>query len=251
MLAWSMAASAAGGYWLSTIARPVELRIERFERATSKWISEKRGEGAMFAAEIPQVVGGCSEQAMAAMNRALLELAEMRYEGLTHRTMDQQAARLLRGWRECRDEDPTGASSARSWTRREAKVLLNDGEVLSVQVSEAWYSGGAHCNYCSKQASFDVRSGRTLTVADVIGPGEQRALAQVVVDGLVAAGEGVWRSDDQALLDTVARFRNVAVVEEGLLFVFDPYEIAPFSAGTIRYTVPWSELSSLARRSSE
>ena len=248
--AWSavvvgVAASGVGGYWLVRADRPVVIEVGRFERSTPTWISEHEGEGASFTADVPRVVGGCSQAAQDILNQALVELVEMRYEGLTHRTMAQQAERLVKTWRDCRDEDPDGASSARSWTRRDAEVLLNDGQTLSVQVSEAWYSGGAHCNYCSQQASFDVRTGRKLAITDFIRSDARSALATIVLDGLVAATGGEWGRDRQELLDTIARFRNVAVVADGLRFVFDPYEIAPFSAGTIRHVVSWPDISHL------
>ena len=225
---------------------PVDVSVVDFERATPGWVGDHQGEGAQFRAEIPQVVSGCEEPARSALNDSLLAMAEMTLDKAARRPLSQQADAFLKQWREVRDEWPSGASTAHAWERRTAEVLCNDGAILSVRVTTNYYTGGAHSNYSSCVAMFDVRSGRRLTVTDYVGERGLDALAQEVVEGLARQEGEVVRAD---LLDSVRAFDKVAAVDEGLFFAFDPYEIAGFARGAVEHLVPWPVVHALADRS--
>ena len=125
-------------------------------------------------------------------------------------------------------------------------MLCSDGAVLSLRVTGNSYTGGAHSNYNSCVATFDVRTERRLTVTDYVGEGGLDALAQAVVEGLTRQAGELVRAD---LLDSVRTFDKVASVDEGLFFAFDPYELAGFARGTVEHLVPWSVIHALADRS--
>ena len=40
---------------------------------------------------------------------------------------------------------------------------------------------------------------------------------------------------------------NFKVTEDGITFIYNPYEIAAYAAGTIRITIPWDELQDILR----
>lgn len=42
-------------------------------------------------------------------------------------------------------------------------------------------------------------------------------------------------------------FKNFAITEEGYLFFFAPYQVAPYSSGRFQVCIPFSEISSLSR----
>ena len=223
-------------------AGPVALVIERFERKSPSWVSEQEGEGALFSVEVPRVTGGCGEEAKAALNGALLRLVEMPHKDSGAPSLEVQASSWLESWRGCRVEYPTSACVAQWWTRRKAKVLHNRGGLLSVQIAENWYSGGNHSNYRTRIATFDVSTGRRIDARDLLGAADRERLAEKVVQSVLESGAPCIH---QSLVQRTPVTDNVAVVEGGLLYSFDPYEISGFVQGVIQHVVPWSVLDEL------
>ena len=233
---------ALGGAGVAMLREPqVSILIEPFERRSPTWVSEDEGEGALFSVEVPRVTGGCREESAAALHGALMRLVEMPTEGSDARSLDAQAASLLEDWRSCRAENPTSACAARWWTRREAKVLHNSGGYLSVQIAERWYSGGAHSNYRTRIATFDVATGQRVDARGLLGVTDRRRVAAAVGQGVLERGVPCVYQD---LIRRAIVTENVAVVEGGLLFSFDPYEVADFPQGTIQHVVPWDAVGS-------
>ena len=234
---------ALGGAGVAMLREPpVSILIESFERRSPTWVSEDDGEGALFSVEVPRVTGGCGADAEAALNGALMRLVEMPLEGYGARSLEVQASSLLGKWRACRVDNPTGACVARWWTRREAQVLHNSGGLLSVQIAERWYSGGAHSNYRTHVATFDVSTGRRVDVRDLLGAVDRSRVAEAVAQGVVKGGVPCVYED---LVQRAALTDNVAVVEGGLLFSFDPYEVSGFAQGTIQQVIPWTAAAGL------
>jgi hypothetical protein len=124
--------------------------------------------------------------------------------------------------------------------------------VASLAVTEAGFLGGAHPNSTTRFASFDVRSGRTLTRWDL--------LREDARDSLDAAGERAFRRVRKLAPDADlaaagfwfegGRFKlneNFAVSPTGLLFFFNPYEVAPYALGATSLSLPWAEVMPFVR----
>ncbi|MGC6488148.1 MAG: RsiV family protein [Planctomycetota bacterium] len=219
--------------------RPLSIRIERFERASPARVSEREDAGAVFSVDVPRVTGGCGDEARAALNAAWMLLVEMPIRGQGARSLEAQAASLLTSWERCRAEHPTAASTASWWRRRRTQVLYSGDGLVTLQVSERWHTGGAHSNSRTRIATYDPASGRRVDARSLVAPADRSRLAAAVVQGVLARGVPCDRA---ALVARASATENVAVIERGLLFSFDPYEVSGFPQGTIQHVVPWSAL---------
>ena len=119
--------------------------------------------------------------------------------------------------------------------------------VVSVTFNVYSYTGGAHGNLNITCLNYDLRTGRRLSLADMFKDPEkalQLMSAWSLKELVLALGE-----DAQAdmLRDGVApdlnNFSNLTLTPQGLRIEFQPYQVAPWSAGPQRVDMPLSELA--------
>jgi hypothetical protein len=131
------------------------------------------------------------------------------------------------------------------------RPLTNTASVVTLEISEIAYTGGAHPNSRTKLVSFDVASGQLLGIDDLTT--EIEAVTDLVKDRLRVehglgpdddlGAAGFWVGDDDLALPD-----NLGIVAEGLRFHWDAYEIAPYSMGPIDVTIAAAEIAGLTDR---
>jgi hypothetical protein len=122
------------------------------------------------------------------------------------------------------------------------------------------YSGGAHGNYSIAMYAFDVKNKKLLKLEDIIKdndiPGflaiaKQHFAKSAHVDTNAhwkAAGYWFNKKDSQKvepkwlLEDGFYLPKNFAIDNHGITFLYQSYEIAPYSYGAPSFTIPWDQL---------
>ncbi|MDR2562536.1 MAG: DUF3298 and DUF4163 domain-containing protein [Prevotellaceae bacterium] len=128
--------------------------------------------------------------------------------------------------------------------RVEAETPYQNKALISLIYSWSLYEGGAHGNHAKYCINISKTSGERITYSHLIK--DEAALLSVAelwfrnMHGM-NSDEEMYRIYDFGK----GRFRlseNFALTVNGLTFYYNPYEIAPYSAGQIQFTVPYSEL---------
>lgn len=129
----------------------------------------------------------------------------------------------------------------------EGRVLYQSEKFISIELSTYSYAGGAHPNYFSFLLAFDARNAEELLLEDLVrdtmGLLPLAKAAFRTARGLPAqadlAEEGFfWGGDFQFP-------ENIAPVEEGLYFFYNPYEVAAYVFGPTEFVIPWEQLRPL------
>jgi hypothetical protein len=128
-------------------------------------------------------------------------------------------------------------------------VLYRQADLLSLEFFRYDFSGGAHGNYGSTGASYDLRTGRRLRYADIFRPAAAQqlpALLAAAVRPLVglAADDPL---DKQLFAKQMPVTHNVYLTAGGVIFIYQPYEIASYAQGEVRVFLPLAELRPLLR----
>ena len=120
---------------------------------------------------------------------------------------------------------------------------------LSVVFTVERQRGGAHNNWESKVFSFDLKTGRLLQAGELFtGTAKQLARLQERLGELAGeAGVDEYETKEfRIIVDKPKKappnMQKIALTRDGLVFIYDPYEIASYSQGTIMLTVPVKEL---------
>jgi hypothetical protein len=131
-------------------------------------------------------------------------------------------------------------------------AVTNTETVVTLDITEFTFTGGAHPNTRRRLVSFDVATGRLLDAADLTRDVDELAAR---VEAQLRSDRGLGPEDD---LEAAGFWLpeggfslpdNVAVVADGIHVHWDAYEIAPYAMGPIDVVVPVSELAAIAEPS--
>ena len=128
----------------------------------------------------------------------------------------------------------------------DTEVKNKDDEIISILSSVESYLGGAHGNHWKDFLNFDARNGKVITWKDIItdeikflkiaeaGFRSERKLSpntDLEREGYFFDG-GVFKLPE-----------NIGFSEQGAILIYNPYEVAPYSMGSIEFIIPWEEIS--------
>ena len=134
--------------------------------------------------------------------------------------------------------------------RYSAEVKRSEG-VLSVLCTRTEYTGGAHDNTSVFGLTFDLSTGAQLSAADIAT--DYEGLCAKVAESVAAQAEeleeGTITGDLDAYAGGVLDTEKWYLDGEGLVVFAAPDELAPHAAGTIVFTIPYTELEGLLNES--
>ncbi len=121
-------------------------------------------------------------------------------------------------------------------------ILRADNSILSFTDETYVYTGGAHGNLTVTGRSFDINTGKSLELGDLVE--DTKALSDFIVghlennygsQGLLTEGwEDIVRGETEPCF---------AMGPEGLKIYYAPYLIGPYALGTVTVDVPYGEAS--------
>lgn len=106
--------------------------------------------------------------------------------------------------------------------------------------------GGAHPIHYEYFLNFDASTGKRLTLNDLFKPGYEAALTQLLTQKAMIAENVKTKS---RLSCEPKPTENFILETDGMLFHFNPYDIAPYSRGAIRLKIRYDELAAQLKKS--
>jgi hypothetical protein len=129
------------------------------------------------------------------------------------------------------------------------EVVSNTDGLLSLGFKYYMYSGGAHGNHGTQLMTYDIKHKKVLMLDDVFKPNYQAALNAAVMR-VARRFFGVKPNqslEGSALVDKVEANKNYAISKKGILFNYEPYEIASYAQGEIQLFVPFDEVKDILK----
>lgn len=129
----------------------------------------------------------------------------------------------------------------------EGQVTFESPKAVSISLSNYTYTGGAHPNSNITLLNYSVLTGKPLKIKDLVS--NQSKLVQLAEQKFrktleLAANANL--NDQGYFWD--GKFQlpaNFGIVEEGLLFFYNSYEIAAYAVGPTDFVLTWEELGDL------
>ncbi len=205
-----------------------------------------------FSAALPVVKAPAYPAAEEAVNRELARDYDLfvngteEWEGISGReeylkaAKEEYAMRVADGYEEY---------YAPYQLRRDAWVSRGDSRVLSIVLSETTYTGGAHGYHCLSGKNFDTVTGKLLSLEDLAE--DPQAFLADCADRLWEVSQdsehavyalGGYFPDYEEYLPGLIRDGNWYFDDEGIVVIANPYEVAPYAAGLITFTLPYEWL---------
>ncbi len=168
-------------------------------------------------------------------------------------------------------------ASALSWDKYTEGMFTGTygKKMTGYKVTDYSYTGGAHGMSSETCLVFNMKTGDRVSLDDIFRDDSRDILTSLLTrhakdgktenDTAVKDGNGTPAvqkagSDDAEtdnagtghvadylLVTEVEPTENFTVDDEGVTFVYNPYEIAAYAAGTVRIMLPWDELEGLLK----
>ena len=128
-----------------------------------------------------------------------------------------------------------------------------DASILSLFGKCASYTGGAHMEDAAASLTYDMLTGKALTWTDILSETTSPdTLCKMIVEALDADTELVLFSEYKTILQDIfsngfPNSNDWYLGQEGLCCFFSPYEIGPFSTGTVTAHIPYDKLTGILR----
>lgn len=138
------------------------------------------------------------------------------------------------------------------WTQIIYEPVRIDNSLLSLSGRYTQYSGGAHPMHTYQSATYDLVTGNTLTLADVLAENVNTdTICQLVLKALAQQKEKLYMGYETTVSElfskSLADIDSWCLTDYGLCFAFSPYEIGPYSSDIISAQIPYNELDSVLK----
>ena len=125
-----------------------------------------------------------------------------------------------------------------------------DQAVLSLFGNTSSYSGGPHPSLTTDSVTYDLQTGDVVSLDDILTPEcSSDTLYQLILDSLESQAEDLYYDYADALGDRFTgelhSIQDWYFSRSGLCFHFAPYDIAPYSSGTVIAELPYSSLAGI------
>jgi len=118
-------------------------------------------------------------------------------------------------------------------------ILYNDDDFLTIELNGYSYSGGAHGNSYFYYRNYDIRDGKQIKLWDFF----DRQYKSEILDKIHRKIITDEREGDVFSMDQVEITGNFAITKKGVYFLYNNYEIGPYSSGIFELYFPYSEIS--------
>ncbi|KEQ29626.1 DUF3298 and DUF4163 domain-containing protein [Pedobacter antarcticus] len=150
-----------------------------------------------------------------------------------------------------KDNNPNG----NSWFEYiDLKVAANYPNYLSLKFTYSEYKGGAHPNTLFSYLNYNPQSGKVITLDSLVKTDSKTQL--------VAVAEKIFRKNEK--LSTTASLsdgyffdggkfalaQTFTLTPDGLMFLYNPYEIKPYAAGVTELIIPYSQIKEFLKPAS-
>ncbi len=148
-------------------------------------------------------------------------------------------------------EDMQAAATWMSYEEQiDGKVVYTEGSFLSYQLKVYSYMGGAHGNTGTVNRVFDMANQMPVTLANLFSPDNLLTVGEDLRETLAIQNEceSVEELAEKNIFFSVMEIEpteNFLLDQNGLTWIYDPYEIAPYAYGPVEISLPWSKLAGL------
>lgn len=136
-------------------------------------------------------------------------------------------------------------------------VEYADDDLISVNFLEDTFEGGAHPNQNYFTITYDLKQGRQLKLSDLFKPGAKylEAVSDYATRDLqnrkdpdnnenMGLAQDIFADGAKPTADNYARWN---ITKKGLMFTFDPYQVAAYAYGPQTVIIPYAKLREIAR----
>ncbi|AJR02756.1 DUF3298 and DUF4163 domain-containing protein [Siansivirga zeaxanthinifaciens] len=122
----------------------------------------------------------------------------------------------------------------------DGEVLVSNPKLTSISITSYTNTGGAHGNTSINFLNFNSVTGEKLSLEDIFNDLLAfKNIAKEYFDQAIKDKNGLFNPETFELPE------NIGFTKEGVILLYNSYEIAPYSTGIIEFTIPIEKISKL------
>ena len=123
----------------------------------------------------------------------------------------------------------------------DGEVMYQSYEVISISLSSYLNTGGAHGNLTITFLNFNAKTGNLIKTEELFN--NMNAFEKIAKTYFEDTTEG----ENDILFDpqSFQLPQNIGFNDQGIILLYNTYEVAPYSTGIIEFTIPFEEVSAL------
>ena len=185
------------------------------------------------------------------VNSMIKDLALHTYpvEGTNFKDFDDLLNQFMKDFEDFKKEFPDAPGY---WYLKDSTAIVyNSPEILSFENISSSYLGGAHGSYNAAYTNIDMRNGNMLKTKDIFNKGYEKTLNKMI--------EAQYRKQmnlkpnesltEGGLFENKISFNdNFAMTKDGIEFLYNQYEIAPYAVGVIEIKLSYKDLDAILNK---
>lgn len=232
-----------------TITDTIQYEIKNYKE-TYKGCKEEKENCASVKISYPYFKGEKSEEINKIIESYIVDSIYIIDERESNKDIKGLASNFLKDYEIFKTEVPESPASYE--LEINGSVLLNDKKIITAELSTYIFTGGAHPNSFSRYFIFDAQTGKRLKVNDIFITGFEEKLNKLI-DKKYRKENNLSDKDklnegNGMLFENYIHFNdNIAILKDGVKFLYNKYEIAPYAVGEIEIKFNYSELSEILK----
>lgn len=232
--------------WASVLLLAVgcsSFQTATYEEEMAMPLKENGVDTLFYSISLEYVTGGLPKEACKQINDMLLTTAFGLEEAPG--TVEESAIRYRENLiDEYLNENAVLENGVRTWEDRLGGAFQKKYKnYLNYLVSYYSFRGGAHGIQTLSNIVFDAKTGVQVHEADLFTPGYEAPVTQLL---RLAVKSSMEEEDPEFMqlvnLEQVVPNGNFSVHEDGVEWLFQPYEVGPYALGIVSATLSWDEL---------
>lgn len=221
-----------------------EVRQFRIESQEGCNAEESEAPCAVYEVSYP-VISGLSESVNELLIEGIAEAVNTDNPESEVTSLRSAGSMFIRDFKSFQQEIPDNTIGWYYKSNVEVEILSDT--LLSLSVMNEYFTGGAHGGYGQYFINLDPSTGKHVKLQDILKPGYEKYLQEIGEEEFRRANElsvdislaesGFEFADDKFKLND-----NYGFTAEGILFVYNVYEIGPYAMGTKEVLIPYEVL---------
>jgi hypothetical protein len=131
-----------------------------------------------------------------------------------------------------------------------SKILYQNNKLITVEMSNYSFTGGAHGNYGSFINTYLLSNGASVQLTEIVQ--DTAALRPMIEKGFIdeknKEGNEEYTLEDLVFPESIPLPLPMqwCVIKEGLRITYNPYEVGPYAVGQTDIVLSWDQLGKLA-----
>jgi hypothetical protein len=218
-------------------------------------VDPKAEEQTQIRIKYPYIQAFKNETVKDSVNAIILELLLLNTaDEIAYESLEDRLESFIREYEMAKEEMENELVLPSSWTCEVSiDVVLNTEKILALRFFEMNYTGGVHPNSFTRYFNFNMQTGELIELEDILTEDYRKELVKTAE---VYFKKAMEIAPETPISSTPYEFpggkfllpRNFAIGKTGLIFCYNPYDIGPYSMGTIEFEVPYDGIIKLLKK---